>query len=379
MDESDSMAVIRHCMAIVAVIAIGAAAYALSDILTPLALAVFLSILIDGFVRVLSHRARLPARVALPVALLLSALLFGGALYVIADSGAGFVNELLGYGTKFNAVIAQAARLFHIAVPPTLGELFQQLDPMKFIAPAAAGLKGFAANALFVLVYMGFLFASQHGFRRKLVSLFPNRATRENAIHAFERIRNGIEQYLYVQTVTGLIIAAAAWIVMSLIHLDNALFWAFLMFMVCYIPVIGGAVAVLLPPVFALVQFPTYGPAVVLICALAAIHFIVGNIVLPRMQGESLNMDPVVLLLSLAFWTAIWGLPGAFLSTPLTVTAMIILAQFPASRWIAVLLSGNGDPESAGRSRVGYKPGEAPLVPPAPPDRPKKRRSVTKT
>jgi predicted PurR-regulated permease PerM len=378
MQESESVALIRHSVAVIAVIAAGAAAYALSDILTPLALAVFLSILIDGFVRVLSDRARLPPRVALPAALLLSVLLFGGALYVIADRGAGFVSELLGYGPKLNAVIAEAAGIFHIAVPPTLGQLFQQLDPVKFIAPAAAGLKGFAANALFVLVYMGFLFASRHGFRRKLVSLFPNHAARENAVHAFERIRNGVEQYLYVQTVTGLIIAASAWVVMSLIHLDNALFWAFLMFVVCYIPVIGGAVAILFPPVFALVQFPTYGPAVILICALGTIHFVVGNIILPRMQGESLNMDPVVLLLSLAFWTAIWGLPGAFLSTPLTVTAMIILAQFPSSRWIAVLLSGNGDPESAGRSKVGYNPGEPPLEPKAAPDRPRKRRSITK-
>ena len=65
-------------------------------------------------------------------------------------------------------------------------------------------------------------------------------------------------------------------------------------------------------------------------------------IVLPRMQGDSLNMDPVVVLLSLAFWGAIWGLPGAFLSTPLTVMAMIILAQFDGSRWIAVLLSEIG-------------------------------------
>ena len=360
MTETETSAVVRHSVAVIAVIAVGAAAYALSDILTPLALAVFLSIMIDGFVRVLTERGRLPPRVALPAALILSVLLFGAAIYVIADRGAGFVTEIVGYGPKLNAVIAEAAMLFNIAVPPTLGQLFQQLDPVKFIAPAASELKGFAANALFVLVYMGFLFASRHGFRRKLVSLFPNHGARENAVHAFERIRNGVEQYLYVQTITGLIIAVAAWSVMALIHLDNALFWAFLMFIICYIPVIGGAVAILLPPIFALVQFPTLAPAIILICSLGVIHFIVGSIILPRMQGENLNMDPVVLLLSLAFWTAIWGLPGAFLSTPLTVTAMIILAQFPASRWIAVLLSGNGDPEAAGRSRVGHPDGAHP-------------------
>jgi predicted PurR-regulated permease PerM len=109
---------------------------------------------------------------------------------------------------------------------------------------------------------------------------------------------------------------------------------------------------VLLPPLFALVQFDTFVPAIILLAALNAINFVVANIVLPRMQGESLNLDPVVVLFSLALWTMIWGLPGAFLSTPLTVTAMVVLAQFPSSRWIAVLLSGNGDPDSSGEKSV---------------------------
>jgi AI-2 transport protein TqsA len=65
-----------------------------------------------------------------------------------------------------------------------------------------------------------------------------------------------VEQYLWIQTVTGLMIAAAAWVVMMLLRLDNALFWAFLIFVAAYIPIIGGAVGCILPPLFALVQFP---------------------------------------------------------------------------------------------------------------------------
>ena len=101
----------------------------------------------------------------------------------------------------------------------------------------------------------------------------------------------------------------------------------------------------MLPPLFALVQFDTCWQAVVLFVALQAILFVVGNVILPRMQGDSLNIDPVVVLLSLAFWGAIWGVAGMFLSTPLTVMAMVILAQFAGTRWIAVLLSADGEPE----------------------------------
>jgi AI-2 transport protein TqsA len=363
MSADDASDLTRRSAVVLAVIAAGSAAYALRDILTPLALAIFLTIMIDGFARVLHERARLPARLAMPAALLLSLLLFGAAIYVIAERGAQFVSQLLGYGPQLNAAIAKAAALFRIGVPPTIGQLLQQLDPGKYVGPAAQGLQNFAANALFVLVYMGFLFASRHGFRRKMVALFPNRPAREDAVDAFLRIRNGVEQYLWIQTVTGLIIAAGSWAVMLALQLDNALFWAFLIFIICYIPVVGGAVAIFLPPLFALVQFPSFLPAVILLAGLGAINFVVGNIILPRMQGESLNMDPVVVLLALAFWTLIWGLPGAFLSTPLTVAAMIILAQFPRSHWIAVLLSGNGEPERSGKRSVAdsvHEPGKKP-------------------
>jgi predicted PurR-regulated permease PerM len=96
-----------------------------------------------------------------------------------------------------------------------------------------------------------------------------------------------------------------------------------------------------------LVQFPhTLLPALILAGALQVIFFVVGNVVLPRMQGDSLNMDPTVVLLSLAVWGALWGGIGMFLSTPLTVALMLILAQFDGTRWIAILLSEDGDPTS---------------------------------
>jgi predicted PurR-regulated permease PerM len=90
---------------------------------------------------------------------------------------------------------------------------------------------------------------------------------------------------------------------------------------------------------------------------------IIGNVVYPRMQGRSLNLDPVMILLSLAFWSGIWGLTGAFLSTPLTVMAMVILAQFDGSRWIAVILSADGDPQHLKNKRPDEPPDEK-LPPP---------------
>jgi predicted PurR-regulated permease PerM len=341
--------VARNALVVLAVIAAGAAMHWLGDILTPLLLAVFLAVMIDGLARVLSERVpNFPDRAALPLAIAISILAFAGSAYVIADNASSFIGQLSGYGPKLDDLIARSARALGIYVAPTLDDLFAQLDPTRYLGDVAKVLQSFASNAVFVLIYLGFIIASRRGFRRKIVAMFPHHEARAEAVKVFQSVRNGVEQYLWIQTVTGLMIAAGSWAIMALLKLDNAAFWAFLIFIVSYIPIVGGAVGILLPPLFALVQFESFWPALILIAVLQAINFVVGNIVLPRMQGDSLNIDPVVVLLSLAFWGAIWGVPGMFLSTPLTVMFMVILAQFRGTWWIAVLLSSDGNPSDLG-------------------------------
>jgi AI-2 transport protein TqsA len=354
---------LRVAVVTLAVIATGAALYWLRGILTPLALAVFLAVMIDGFARVI--RSRMPwisERAALPTAITLSVVLFGVSTFVIAENATSFIGQLVNYTPRLNGLIAQVAGMIGVDVPPTVNELFARLNPSAYLADVARGLQGFASDAFFILIYLGFIIASRHGFERKVVGLFPQREERREAIDAFRRIRDGVERYLWVQTVTGLIIAVASWIAMAVIGLDNAVFWAFLIFIASYIPVIGGAVGILAPPVFALIQFSSFWPALILLGVLQIIQFIVGNIILPRMQGDSLNMDPVVVLLSLAFWGVLWGMAGMFLSTPLTVMAMVILAQFDGTRWLAVLLSANGEPEKLRDHNATTSPDQKPAT-----------------
>ena len=91
------------------------------------------------------------------------------------------------------------------------------------------------------------------------------------------------------------------------------------------------------------------GHAAITVCIMLATLMIsldttIANVALPRMQAKSQNIDPVVVLLSFAFWGALWGPTGTFLSTPLTVMAIAICSEFKGSRWIAVLLSADGEP-----------------------------------
>lgn len=345
-----SPTVTRNASVLLAVIAGGAALYWLADILTPLAMAIFLLIMIDGVKRWIERRFNLPARVAGSVALVVIVVAFFASIAVIVGGAANFFTEATGVssriGPRIDQIISDIAAVFGMDAAPTARELLSRLDIQGLLASIAFQAQGTVSGAFFVMVYLAFLLAAQAGFSRKIVGMFPGREARNEAMAVFERVRGGVEGYLWVQTVTGVMICAAAWILMRAVGLQNAEFWTFVIFIVGFIPVLGGAVAGLVPPLFALVQFETYWQAIVLLVGLQLILFISGNWIQPRMQGDNQNIDPVAVLLSLALWGKLWGVVGMFLSTPLAVMAMAILAEFRGSRWMAILLSGDGEPYS---------------------------------
>lgn len=335
----------RNALLIIAVVTACLALFLLRPILTPLALALFLMVIIDGLSRVLRNRTPiLSPRTALAVAILVTVAGFGVTVVLIAGNAPGFIGQLVADTPRLNAIIRDVGHRLHIHSPPTIEHLFRQLDPAKYAGGVAQTLQGLISNFLFILIYLGFLFASRGGFRRKALRLFPRKASRDHAVAAFDHIRNGIERYLWIQTVTGLMIAVASTAILLAAGMQNAVFWGFLILVASYVPIIGGMVGQFLPPLFALVEFTNYWRPGLILLGLTVVQLVVGSIIFPRMQGRSLNLDPVVILLALSFWGLVWGVPGMFLSTPLTVMMMVVADQFPGARWVAILLSRDGEP-----------------------------------
>ena len=96
----------------------------------------------------------------------------------------------------------------------------------------------------------------------------------------------------------SLIITALTYVTLRIIGLENALSWSFLIFFLNYIPTIGSIAAVALTTAVALVQFPTLGPVAAVPAGVGAWQFIIGNFILPRMTGDSLNLSAGGVLLA---------------------------------------------------------------------------------
>jgi AI-2 transport protein TqsA len=134
----------------------------------------------------------------------------------------------------------------------------------------------------------------------------------------------------------------ASWVLMYSVGLDFAAFWALLIFVLNFIPNIGSLVATIFPSLLALIQFDTLTPFLVILIGVGSIQMLVGNVLEPQLMGRSLNVSPLVIILSLVVWSFMWGIPGMFLAVPVTVIVMIVFYNFDSTRWIALLMSQDG-------------------------------------
>ena len=196
-----------------------------------------------------------------------------------------------------------------------------------------------------MLVYFGFMLASRARLAPKVRNIAASSDHADAIKQGMGRIAADIETYVWVQTLTGLMLAGVSGAVMIAIGLDNALFWTIIIFLLSFIPVIGVTVGSVAPALFALLQFPTLWQAAVVFGSIQLAALVVGNFIYPRMQADTQNIDPVATILALSLWTFLWGLPGAFLAVPLTLMLMMICAQFESTRWVPILLSNNGAPQ----------------------------------
>ena len=329
------------------------------DILAPFALAVFLFLIIEGFARAIDGRSDLLklgwSRV---LAILVVIGGFVGFLAMMARGIAEFGIQGDAYLVRINALLEDAYGWLHLGDAPTLTELVFNDSGQAFLGTIASATSGLTGDLVLILIYVAFLFLAQSAWPTKLDRIFADPEQRKQVKEVGDAARRGIETYLWTQTVISALITALTYVTLTVLGVDNVLFLSTLIFVLNYIPTIGSIVAALVPPLFALVQpevaawIPGDAPndsyifAALVFAGVSFWQFSIGNFVQPRIMGDTLNLSALVVLLALAIWGAVWGIPGMFLSAPLTVLMMILFAQSESTRWLAVLLSANGEPLS---------------------------------
>jgi AI-2 transport protein TqsA len=351
------------CLLILTAMGITAALYFFSSVLIPFVLAIFLTLCLTPVIDLQMRWLRIPRRTAIFTTLVIGCgfLVLGTLLVTVA------VNQIVqnrdDYEDQFQQLLVRTRGLlppdwYTDPNEPVHDSKKSTLDPnepvkspaeplirvptntiRKVLTDIASSVMGVISNGLLVVIFMIFMIAGMGAFKAPQGSLWWE---------VESRVKRYLLTIILTSGVTGILVGLTLW------ALKVNFYWmfGFLAFLLNFIPNIGSVIATILPLPVALID-PQLGmiSKILVLVIPGSIQFVIGNIIQPKMMGESLDLHPIVVLLSLIFFGTIWGIIGMFLAVPITAVVNIFLQRFGYTRAIAELISGKTDMLTKSRSK----------------------------
>ncbi|TRW96344.1 AI-2E family transporter [Paracoccus sp. M683] len=313
-------------------------------ILISLAIAIIIFSLTSDAISAIS-RLKVPNWLATALALLGIAL---GLLW-ISTTIVSQVNQVvftaINYAEQAQAALLALTERLGPNVTATAQVAMNNFDLTGWIRSLAGGASGLLSGSILVILFVGFMFAEQVWFPLKIERLTgdPEQARQVRGIIA--SIMHRVNRYLVVKTAVSAATAGIVWVIFTVAQLELAGPVAMLTFVLNFIPSIGSIVATIIAFLLAFVLSSDISTAVLVGLACTATQFLIGNVLDPMLLGQTLRLSSFGIILSLAFWGAVWGVPGMFLAVPIMVALMIVCSHIPWLRPVAVMLSREGLPE----------------------------------
>jgi predicted PurR-regulated permease PerM len=339
------MKLIAFLLAVLVFFAVGFQLHLMAAILLPLVVAFFLSMIFSPMVGALRRR-KVPEAVSILLVLLLVFATLVVFSWIFYSSARSFTAAL----PRYQARVAAMQGALTVRVSTSFPWLAEQIRGMQWDkAVDVSAVTGFLSSALgsfvviideivLIVLYLVFLLMGSESFPQKLKkALAEEQAERLYAV--MHNIEHQVRKYLVTKTVLNLITASLVTILLWLCGVDFPLVWGFLTFLAHFIPQLGAILSVGLPAVFMLIQFESTGWALFVSALSGAIQFTMGNVVEARVMGTSLDMSPLLVLLSLIFWGWLWGVWGMVLAIPITSMIKIICENVQPLRPVAILMS----------------------------------------
>lgn len=331
-----------------AFVLIGALCKIMASFILPVVVAVMLSFVFLPIIKKINAKIKLPWMLSTILVIILFIVLVAGISSILVSSLTSIVYEYPKYESKFLSVYELVASQLNLEFDEGesfITNLWKNLGVQKYAQRAAvflsSGLVSFGKSLFLIIVMIFFIELEANLSKEKLHTIFIT--GNDKFIKICRQIISDTVRYVsikfYISLATGVLVFFATWI----IGMDFAIVWAFVAFIMNFIPVFGSIISVGITTLFALLQFsPYFGKAIFIVIFLTSINMVLGNIIEPRIEGKNLGLSPFAILVSLSLWGFIWGFVGMILAVPLTVIIKIICENIDDLKWIAILL-GNGN------------------------------------
>ena len=310
-----------------------------SDIIVPLLMSLFIVIIFKPFANALQKKG-VPSWLALTIIILFILVFIGLLVTMITVSVQNFSARMPFYNEKLllqRDHFIELSNRYHLHIDQQqLNSFFDPGRIMGFVAVALRSFSDILSNGLLILITIIFIFIESNVFHKKMRFIVSN----ERKLKYFHEINEQLNHYMMIKSITSATTGIVLGGTLAVAGVDYALLWGFIAFMLNYIPSIGSLIAAIPPIILTLVQFGI-PQAIAVTILFAAVNFIIGSIIEPRIMGKDLGLSILIIFVSLIFWGWLLGPVGMFLALPITLVIKIILHSQPETRWISILL-GSG-------------------------------------
>jgi len=246
------------------------------------------------------------------------------------------------YYPQLKEYLAKMSQYFNVDLSQIFLNHLNKINFGEWISRVISSLSNILGTAIIVLFYVIFIFLESSHFSSKITKAFSKNNASGKIFSVLKEIEGSIMHYIGLKTLTSFITGILSYFALSIIGVEYAPFWAFLIFILNFIPNIGSIVATLFPTIYSLLQYGDMFHILSVLIILSAIQIVIGNFIEPKWMGDSLNISALVTIIALIFWGAIWGVVGMILSVPITVIIVNICSKFPETKALAVMLSDKG-------------------------------------
>lgn len=317
--------------------------------LISLATAIVLFSLTSDVISYIARQRIGPFRVPNWLASLVALALIATALLILTSILLAQVNTVLittlTYAERAPSAIASLFRWMGDDIEAAILNSLQSVEVGGYVRAMASQAGNVTQGTVLVILFVGFLFAERIWFGTKLTNFFEDDAQAERVGKIIASIIHRVNYYLLVKTAVSLFTGLLVYAVAKFFGLQLATAIGVLTFVLNYIPNVGSIVATGMVALVAFVQTGDPGVTAAIFVICGVIQFTNGNVIDPWMMGRALRLSSFGIIISLAFWGAVWGIPGMFLSVPIMVMLLVVCSSVPVLRPVAILLSREGLPE----------------------------------
>ena len=292
------------------------------------------------------RRIKIPQFLAIFFVLIITFVCFYLIGLIIYSNINAFSEEFPKYQDKFNQlylVIIEKLQIPQAEVQQYYAEidwaaLLEKLSLPSLLSSSVGSFINFLANLFLILLFTVYIMLGREHLVVNIGKAFPGERS-ETIYRMMDNINKGIQKYFFAKALISLGTGFIAAIVLLIFGVDFAWIWGLLTFLLNFIPNIGSVVATFPPILVAIFQFGGFFPAIWIGTLLISLQIVMGNVIEPLIMGKSLNMSPLVIIVSLIFWGFIWGPIGMILAVPISSTIQIICSNIESLKPISILIA----------------------------------------